>query len=96
MKMMTLAALAAICGGAITARAQTAGDLFQGAINAKGKSCIAVTAMNPFATSSSGDALVGVACSGGEQYLLAIKPNRTIEYVSTCSTFESVSGVSCF
>lgn len=79
-----------------TSFAQSVERIAQGAINARGKDCPAVTAVKALGKTESGTPIVAAACSNGERHVLKLLPNNTLEYVSTCAVFESVSRVKCF
>ena len=78
------------------AAAQSMEKRVQAAINAKGNACVSVTDVQPVAATSGGGAIIAVACADGERYALEIKPDKSIVYNSTCATFQSITGVSCF
>lgn len=83
-----------IAGGA---SAQSVEDILQATINAKGKACEKVTATNAIGTDTNGTPIIAAACSDGGRYVLEINATGTaVTYVSTCSTFTSVSGIECF
>jgi len=95
-KLTRLAAIAAISMAATDAGAQSTNQLFQTAINEAGRSCSAVTATTAVGTTSAGNAIIAVACSGGEQYVVEITASQALNFISTCATFEGVSGTKCF
>lgn len=79
-----------------TCFAQSVERIAQAAINARGKDCPNVTAVKPLGKTEAGTPIVAAACSNGQRHVLKLLPNNTLEYVSTCSVFESVSRVKCF
>ena len=93
-----IASVSTICLGATGAQAQSENQLLQSAVNAAGETCAAVTAFNAVGTTTSGAAIIAVACSGGERYALEVRDEGklSIKYVSTCATFERVVGEKCF
>lgn len=91
----TVITLFAVLVGA-AAQAQSLEQILRAAINTDGHACADVTATNPIAATSSGGAVIGVACSGGEQYAVEVSADAAIKSVTRCSTFESVTGASCF
>ena len=70
--------------------------ILQSAVNGRGKSCEKIARVSPMGVDKSGDAYIAVACSDGGTHLLEIEENDSIRYVSTCSTYEAMSGQSCF
>lgn len=93
-----IAFLSIICLEATDAQAQGENLLLQSAVNAAGKTCAAVTAINPVGATTSGSAVIAVACSGGERYALEAKDEGalSIKFISDCATFEHVVGRKCF
>jgi hypothetical protein len=79
-----------------TANAQSVKQILQSAINKKGENCQAVTATQAIGTSTGGDALIAVACSGGERHVVSIHKDNSVSYVSSCGIFESTTGAKCF
>ena len=79
-----------------TSFAQSVERVAQAAINAKGKDCPNVTAVKAIGKTETGTTIVAAACSNGQRHVLKLLPNDTLEYVSTCAVFESVSRAKCF
>lgn len=91
--MLISGVLALACSGAF---AQSAEVLVQGVINAKGKSCPAVSQIKGIGQSSNGDALLAVACSDGGHHVVSVNDRREIRYSSECWVFTNTTGVKCF
>lgn len=81
---------------ALPASSQGLDRLFQGAINAEGRTCPQVTNFRPLGRSTKGSAIVAVACADGSRHVVEIKPDSSLNYVSSCGTFEAVSTKRCF
>ncbi len=79
-----------------TANAQSVEQIFQSVITRDGQSCQAVTAKEPIGTVEGGDALIAVACSGGERHVVRIHADNSVSYVSSCAIFQSQTSVECF
>ncbi|MGS4883482.1 hypothetical protein [Roseibium sp. MB-4] len=76
--------------------AQSVEVLFQAVITTQGKACPAVTRVKVLGKSTSGAGIVAAACSDGSRHVIEIQPDRSLNYISSCSTFETISGTSCF
>jgi hypothetical protein len=70
--------------------------LFQAVITTEGKACPAVTRVKVLGKSTSGTSFVAAACSDGSRHVIEILPDLSLNYISSCSTFEAFSGTSCF
>ncbi|MBO9426952.1 hypothetical protein J7444_19615 [Labrenzia sp. R4_1] len=76
--------------------AQPVEVLFQAVITSEGRACPSVTSVKVLGKSTSGAGVVAAACSDGSRHVIEILPDRSLNYISSCSTFEAVSGTSCF
>lgn len=76
--------------------AQNINQMAQSTINAAGEDCPSVTKVKALGTTPEGVAIIAAACSNGTRHVLKIPPKKTLDYVSTCDTFESLSKVKCF
>ncbi len=76
--------------------AQPVEVLFQAVITTEGKACPAVTRVKVLGKSTSGTSFVAAACSDGSRHVIEILPDLSLNYISSCSTFEVFSGTSCF
>lgn len=77
-------------------QAQLADRAFQLVITRFGKPCKTVEKTQAIGTSSSGDALVAVACSGGGRHVVRIHKDNSVSYMTSCAELESQTGISCF
>ena len=76
--------------------AQTALQIFQSTIAARGIGCDAVAKAEPIGTGSNGDALVAVACSGGGQHVVRIRRDNSVSYMSSCADLKARTAIQCF
>lgn len=76
--------------------AQSVNQMVQATVNAAGKDCPSVTNVKALGTTETGTPIIAGACSNGSRHVLKILPNDTLDYVSTCAVFESLSKVKCF
>ncbi|WP_209262485.1 hypothetical protein [Thiorhodococcus minor] len=88
--------LAALALAASPIHAELVEGGFQVVITMAGHDCAAIERTQPIATLASGDTLVGVACKGGDRYVVRIHKDNSISYMTPCSELKSRTGISCF
>lgn len=88
----------ALCCFALSgqSKAQTAEQILQAAINAEGRECPLVTTYKVLGKTRKGSGFFATACSDGGTHVVELKPDKTLNYVSSCLTFEVVAKKRCF
>ena len=95
-KPIIFASLALSLVGSGVCNAQSVNQMMQATVNAAGKDCPSVTKVKALGTTETGTPIIAGACSNGTRHVLKILPNDTLDYISTCAVFESLSKVKCF
>ncbi|WP_422022980.1 hypothetical protein [Roseibium sp.] len=85
-----------ITGAPAPAAAQSAEALLQAAIVLEGRACPKVVAYKGITRTSSGSGLLAVACSDGRHHVVEMRPDLSLNYISSCSTFEITTNRRCF